>query len=99
MSNQVKTVGEAREIWNRNGLAWGSGVPDYLFENAEALLKLEGKIAEARAALELALPVLDENSIPIDEIDSDLPESAIATLKRNRIAHDAVRKVLGDDKP
>lgn len=49
MSNQVKTVGEARKIWNRNGLAWGSGVPDYLFENAEALLKLEGKIAEARA--------------------------------------------------
>jgi len=50
MSNQVKTVGEAREIWNRNGLAWGSGAPDYLFENAEALLKLEGKIATARAS-------------------------------------------------
>lgn len=63
---------------------------------AKTIAECEPLLAQARAALELALPVLDENSIPIDEIDSNLPELVIAALKRNRIARDAVRKALGD---
>jgi len=44
------TKGEARRIWNRFGLAYPIGTPNYLFENAEALLKLEEKHAQELAS-------------------------------------------------
>jgi hypothetical protein len=72
---KIRKAGDARRIWQRFGLAVPIGSPDHLFENAEALLKLEEKHAQelttarqdaARDAYEQVIRLADGYDVPCD---------------------------------